>query len=130
VSKGNSAIKVLKTGLNRVHKGWTQGKWSYTDHQTGQTFVCLEGALYGYCDAGKHQLTKAQIEARDVVLGVIRDRYNGQFATIPDFNDTPGRVQEEIEEVIKLGIIRLETGGDDDYLTDEDVDSLLSSKRK
>lgn len=123
MSKGNSAIKVLKTALRRVQKGWIQHHWSFRDAD-GNQFVCLEGAIFGYCDSNKHGMTKAQKQARDSVLSVIHDRYNGRFSSIPDFNDQAERTQDEVQEVIKLGIIRLETS-DDDCLTDEEVDDLL-----
>lgn len=123
MSKGNSAIKVLKTALKRVQKGWIQHHWSFRDAD-GNQFVCLEGAIFGYCDSRKHGLTSAQIEARDAVLNVIHERYDGRFSSIPDFNDQAERTQDEVQEVIKLGIIRLETS-DDDCLTDEEVDDLL-----
>jgi hypothetical protein len=126
VSKGNSALKVLRTALKRVQKGWTQNTWSYVDHSAGKTFVCLEGALFGYCDQSKHQLTPSQIEARDTVLSVIRDRYNGKFWSIPEFNDEVGRTEDEVQEVVKLSIIRLETA--EDGLNDEEVEDLLDFK--
>jgi hypothetical protein len=124
MSKANSAIKVLRTALKRVTKGWTQHVWSFTDPVTGQTFVCLEGGLFGYCDQNKHGLTDAQKQARDACLEVIKDRYQGRFWSIPTFNDEPGRTQEEVQEVIKLAIIRLETTGGE-ASDEEDFDDLL-----
>lgn len=125
MSKGNSAVKVLRTALKRVQKGWTQHVWYRKDPETGQTYVCLEGALFGYCSLQEHQLTPAMREARDFVVEVIKDRYEGRFDGIPAFNDRPGRTQEEVEEVTKLALIRAETSGGDDEITDEDFDNLL-----
>lgn len=127
MSKGNSPIKVLRTALSRVQKGWTQNTWVYRDGN--KTYVCLEGAMFGYCDQSKHGLTQAQRDARDKVLEVIKDRYPAkfQFWTIPEFNDAPERKQEEVEEVLKLAIIRFET---EDGLNDDEVENLLDFKDK
>lgn len=127
MSKGNTCGKVLRTALGRVQKGWVQNTWVYHDPVTGKTYVCLEGALFGYCNASRYGLTKPQEEARDLLLEIIGERY-GMYA-IPDFNDFPGRTQEEIEESLKLAIIRDETGGgDEDYLDEEETDKLLEFK--
>lgn len=126
MSKGNSAVKVLRTALKRVQKGWTQHVWYRKDPETGQTFVCLEGALYGYCSLQDHQLTPAMREARDFVIEIIKERYDGRFDGIPAFNDNPKRTQEEVEEVTKLALIRAETsGGDDEASNEEDFNNLL-----
>lgn len=123
MSKGNSALKVLRTALKRVDKGWTKGVWSDKGND-GVQYVCLEGALFGYCDSHRNGLglTDAQEKAREVVLKIIRERHN-QWS-IPSFNDAPERTKEEIQEVIKLSIIRLETDGDGE-MEDEDVADLL-----
>lgn len=123
MSNANSAIKVLRTALKRVQKGWTQNVWMR--REDGKTYVCLEGAVYGYCDGNKHKRTKEQIEAIDVLLNIIDERYG--LPAIPKFNDTPGRTEEEIEEVLKLGIIRLET---DAAMDDEDFEDLLEFKER
>lgn len=125
MSKANSAIKVLQTGIKRVAKGWTQGDWK-CQGPDGKWYVCMEGALFGYCSADVHGLTAAQDEARDVCLQIIAERYP-EHNSIPGFNDDPERTKDEVLEVMKLALIRLETGGGDDenYLDDEDVDSLL-----
>lgn len=123
MSKGNSALKVLRTALKRVDKGWTKGTWSEKGGD-GTQYVCLEGALFGYCDSHRNGLglTEAQEEARKVVLKIIRERHHAY--SIPSFNDAPERTKEEIQEVIKFAIIRLETTGDGE-LEDEDVADLL-----
>jgi hypothetical protein len=136
MSKGNSAIKVLRTADKRIDKGWIQHEWSFRDPTTGQMFVCLEGALFGYCNATKHGLTEAQVRARDLVLEIIKERYGDAFISIPSFNDWPERTKEEIREVIKLAIIREETeelireeaGLSDEVdkiMEDEDFDDLM-----
>lgn len=124
MSKAGTPIKVLRTAMKRIDKGWIQRDWSA--EIDGQWFVCLEGALFGYCDANRHGLTDAQEAARDVVLGVINDRYSYSKAynSIPSFNDEPGRTKEEILEVIKLAIIRLETTGDGE-IEDDEFDDIL-----
>lgn len=123
MSKANSPIKVLRTALKRVQKAWRQGAWSEKGDD-GNYYVCLEGALYGYCNAAK---TQAQKDAAKVCENIIFEKYGIQG--IPSWNDRPNTTQEMVEEVVKLGIIRLETGGDpeDNYLDDEEVDTLLDS---
>lgn len=127
MSKANNPIKVLRTALKRVSKGWTQTRWH--ERKDGQSYVCLEGAIFGFCSLADENMTTAQREARDVCLDVIKDRYDGRYISIPLFNDAAGRTKEEVMEVIKLGIIRLETADDDfiEFDPDEVVDSLLPS---
>lgn len=135
MSKASSPIKVLRTALKRVEKGWTQDTW-HEFGVDGKHYVCLEGAIYGYCRPGEHEVTQAQREADEVVLAIIGEKYG--FTSIPTFNDFKGRVRlserayimkqnrttvEEVMEVIKLAIIRLETTPDG--LDDEDIDDLL-----
>jgi hypothetical protein len=121
MSKANSPIKVLRTALKRVQKGWTKQTWHA--HSNGVNYVCLEGAVYGYCNDGKHGATIAQSKAIKVLEDIIAERTG--FHAIPAYNDAPERTQDEIEEVIKLGIIRLETGGDMD---DQEFEDLLEFK--
>ena len=130
MSNAKTPIKVLRTGLKRVDKAWTQGQWAQKGDD-GKYYVCLEGALFGYCDA-KKGLTAAQDQARAAVLEVIKDRYEGRFNSIPSFNDDPHRTKEEVMEVIKLAIVRLETGeaGGPDVMSDEEIDDLLEFMRK
>lgn len=124
MSKGNSAIKVLRTALSRVQKGWIQHMWVFRGPD-GKVYVCLEGAMFGYCNADQHGLTDAQKKARNVVQQIIDERYPGNY-NIPAFNDAQERTQDQVEEVLKLAIIRLETGGDPtDGLPDEEIDDLL-----
>lgn len=122
MSKASTPIKVLRTALKRVEKGWIQRDW--VAEIDGTHYVCLEGALFGYCDANKHGLTDAQEGAKAAVLSVIHDRYNRLYQSIPSFNDAPGRTKEEILEIIKLAIIRLETTGDGE-VDDEEFDDIL-----
>lgn len=112
MSKANSPIKVLRTALKRVQKGWTKHHWVWKD-DNGKVYVCLEGGVYGYCNAHKHDTTEEQRTAIAVLRQIINEKYG--IADIPVFNDKPERTQEEVEEVIKLGIIRLETMDDDDF---------------
>lgn len=120
MSKANSPIKVLRTALHRVQKGWTKNHWSWYDRRTGKNFVCLEGAVYGFCDEKKHQPTEAQKKAIKILKEIIKENYG--INSIPTFNDDRETTQEAVEEVIKLGMIRLETGGDEE---DEDDDFEL-----
>lgn len=126
MSKGSTPIKVLRTALKRVQKGWTQHVWVQRDPETGKVYVCLEGALFGYCEANAHGLTEAQVGAKEACLTIIKERFGRQYGDIPTFNDDRGRTQEEVMEVIKLAIIRLETTGDGEIdPEDEDFDNLL-----
>lgn len=122
MSKAGTPIKVLRTALKRVEKGWTKDHWSYKADD-GNYYVCLEGALFGYCDSNKHGLTDAQKDARDVVLKIINERY-GYYSDIPAFNDARERTKEEVLEVVKLAIIRLETTGDGEMDEDDFADLL------
>ncbi len=122
MSKANNPIKVLRVALKRVEKGWAQSTWH--SRRDGQSYVCLEGAIYGFC-AG-YNATDAQNAAIGVLQDIIEDRYDGKYCSIPNFNDAPGRTQDEVMEVIKLGIIRLETDAMEADLADE-VSDLFDS---
>lgn len=126
MSKANNPIKVLRTALKRVNEGWTKSHWHIFDRKTKKNYVCLEGAIYGYCDSQKHKPTLAQQQAVNVVKQIISERHG--MDNIPEFNDFSETTLEDIQEVIKLGIIRLETGGDG--LNDEEFDELLEFKDK
>lgn len=151
MSKANSPIKVLRTALKRVEKGWSKSAWH--ERYDGQSYVCLEGAIYGFCNARGHE-TPAQKKAIEVVEQIILERLKdgklnisefrvkrllGQYGVsgktdgfIPAFNDDSETVKEDILEIIKLAIIRLETGGDEDEVIefdpDEDLADLLPPK--
>lgn len=140
MSKGNSAVKVLRTALKRVQKGWTKNTWSHKNDD-GSMSVCLEGALFGYCSLTDKQKTPSMLEAEKLVKEIIAERYpkyggktlSGQpYVDIPSFNDAQERVQEEVEEVVKLALIRAETGGleDDPEIEDEDFSNLLEFMAK
>ncbi len=108
MSNAKTPVKVLKVGLNRLHKGWAKKKWSNRNKQTGVTEVCIEGALFGYKDATKNP---ACLMARDLVLQVIKEQHLGKYRSIPSFNDAPETTMEDVEKVMKTAIIRAETGG-------------------
>lgn len=120
MSKANNAIKVLRTALKRVGKGWMQNQWSWRNSEEGITYVCLEGAVYGYCAAHEHVVTEAQTKAIQVLRRIIFERHGK--TDIPEFNDDPTRSKEEVLEVIKLAIIRLETSTADDDVDEELTD--------
>lgn len=126
MSKANSPIKVLRTVFKRVTNGWTKQNWHYHDAVTGKNFVCLEGGIYGYCPADKHVATEAQKRAIAIVEEIIAERHG--YSNIPNFNDAIETSQEDVLEVIKLAIIRLETTPDG--LDDEEIDDLLEFKDK
>ncbi len=108
MSNAKTPTKVLKVGLNRLHKGWTKMKWSQTDKQTGVTKVCLEGAIFGY----KSDTTNpACVMARDIVMQVIKEQHHGKYISVQRFNDAPETTMEDVEKVMKTAIIRAETGG-------------------
>lgn len=106
MSKANSPVKVLRTALKRIQKGWIKHNWHVRFGD--ESYVCLEGALYGFCQKPQ---TEAQVKAADMCRKIIKER-TGLYA-IPAFNDHPDRTKEEVEEVVKLAIIRFETGGDE-----------------
>ena|SRR5689334_1505491 len=117
MSKANSSVKVLRTALKRVDEGWTQHEWHRYEHGTKKHYVCLEGAIVGFCKPGEHEITRAQQEAMNVCRQIIWEK-TGQ-TEIPTYNDEPGRTKEEIKELIKLGIIRLETDDETDYTLED-----------
>jgi hypothetical protein len=138
MSKANSPIKVLKTAIKRLNKGWTKATWSDYDEKSGQVSVCLEGAIFGFCENSK---TQAQRDAIEACEQIIFERWNdGVFmfpnesedmkghevpeGIIPRFNDSVAQTADEMVEICKLAIIRLETGGpiDDDEFIEFDPD--------
>lgn len=128
MSKSNSAVKVLRVALKRIQNRWNKGSWVHRASD-GQYKVCLEGAIFGFCQDAQ---TPAQREAYSLVCDVIQDRYPNYKAGsdhlfIPNWNDDPKRTVEEVEEVIKLAIIRAETGYDpaEDFIDPDEVDSLI-----
>lgn len=125
MSKANSAKKVLRVALKRIQRGWTKGAWVNRDSQSGQVSVCIEGALFGYC---REPQTAEQVEARDIVLEIIQERPGRSYIDIPSWNDDEKRMVEEVEEIIKLAIIRAETGGSLDENEIEEVDELIPRK--
>lgn len=128
MSRANNPIKVLKTALKRVNKGWMKSGWARHDPETGAVYVCLEGAVYGYCPEEKHNVTLAQQEAIMMLQNIIIERSEGKHMNIPSFNDAFETTLEDIQEVIKLGIIRFETGYDPDLeLDEEEVDELVEA---
>lgn len=108
MSNAKTPVKVLKVGLNRLHKGWVKTKWSKMNKQTGVTEVCIEGAIFGY----KADTTNpACVMAKELVLQVIKEQHPGKYLSIPNFNDAPETTMEDVERVMKTAIIRAETGG-------------------
>lgn len=114
MSNANSPIKVLKAAHKRVSKQWTKNTWRRLESD-GNYSVCLEGAIYGFCR--NPNPTVAQKKAIEVVEQIIAERYASDMdwdpkmtkGIIPPFNDNPETTQEDVLEVIKFGIIRLET---------------------
>lgn len=122
MSKSNSGIKVLKTAHKRVTKGWIKGAWH--SEMGGKHYVCLEGAIFGFCQLRECELSDAQKEAKLVIESLLFERRGER--SIPAFNDDHETTQEDVLEIIKLGIIRLESGWpDDDYISEEETASLL-----
>lgn len=141
MSKANSPIKVLKTAIKRLDKGWTTGSWMDRDPDTGHVAVCLEGAIFGFCEKAQ---TKPQEEALRTCEQIIFERWkDGEFVfdsstwieaekdhvldgsgLVPKFNDSVAKTADEMKEICKLAIIRLETGGpiDDDEFIEFDPD--------
>ncbi len=125
MSKANRPTKVLRTALKRIQRGWTKGSvyrgpgnhsWFAKAHPTPKIpEVCLKGALHGY--QGQVE-TPCSIIAEKAVLEAINERFgrvptaisDGTWGTVVAFNDDPGTTFEMVEEVIKLGLIKLESG--------------------
>lgn len=141
MSNANNPIKVLRTALKRVEKGWTTGRWrSEKPNEDGNYSVCLEGAVYGYCSLTDMVLrgqkpTEAQKTAIKVLEEIIaeehpsislRTYYPGTI--IPGFNDAVAESKDDVLRVIKLGIIRLESGWPfEEELDQADVDDFMES---
>lgn len=152
MSKANNPIKVLKTAIKRLNKGWKKGDWAEYNPNTGQVSVCLEGAIFGFCHSAK---TNAQREAKAACEQIILERVlDGTFVfkdygpgdielvsavngvgLIPKMNDEFAQTADEMVEICKLAIIRLETGGpieDDEFIEfdpdGEELADLLPKK--
>lgn len=128
MSKANSPIKVLKTAIKRLNKGWTTCEWSKFDPETGQVYVCLEGAIFGFC---MYPSTQAQKEALDACNQIVLERHPSlpESAAGRAFNDSLAETADEMVEICKLAIIRLETGGPIEFDPDgEELADLLPKK--
>jgi hypothetical protein len=109
MSKSNSATKVLRVAYRRIQRGWTKGTWAIINRKKGGvTPVCIEGAVFGF---GMRSANPACKVATDLIMEVINDRYPNRFRTIPEFNDHDETTHEMAQEVVKLALIRAETGG-------------------
>lgn len=129
MSKGNSRRKVLQTAYGRIEKGWTQSAWFYYDPIEKKAYVCMEGAVVGYCNPQKHQLTKEQIEALDLLNEIIDEVTETDGLGIPNYNDTRGRTQDECLGIVKRALIRDEIEAlMKDGLDADDADDLLAFK--
>ena len=123
MSKAKTVTKVLKTAYKRIEKGWTTGTWHRRDDD-GNNFVCLEGAIFGFCTDPQ---TQQQRDALALVEQIIIERHpvfsEYDSGAGRNFNDTAA-TQDEMLEVVKLAIIRSETGGpiDDDEFIEFDPD--------
>lgn len=126
MSKANSPVKVLRTALKRLQKGWTKGTF-YDGPGDGSQFrktkkgkievpqVCLRGAIHGY--QGQVKTVHSTLAER-AVLAAINELYpkpasaveDGSWDCVINFNDDPSTTFEMIERVTKLGMIKLETG--------------------
>ena len=128
MSAAKTPVKVLRTALNRIRKGWTKGHWSQKNNDGGMS-VCLEGALFGYCDS---PLTQAQRDATSVVHQILKERFPERSITpegrvvIPSFNDNPETTKDEVMEVLKLAIIRIETSDSLEEALADDVEEMFS----
>ena len=156
MSKANSPIKVLKTAIKRLNKGWVKSQWSDHNPDTGVTSVCLEGAIFRFC---QHAKTPQQKEALQACEQIILERWvNDEFkieatspernetakkaalesggrGVVPLYNDRVAQTSDEMVEICKLAIIRLETGGpieDDEFIEfdpdSEELEDLLPKK--
>lgn len=109
MSNAKSPVKVLRVAFRRIQKGWTKGKWSKRNKQTGVTEICIEGAIYGF--TMRNDKKPACALACNIVMEIINEQYPGRFLSIPDFNDDPDTTQLMAENVVKMALIRAETGG-------------------
>jgi hypothetical protein len=127
MSKAKTPAKVIKTAIKRIETRWTQSAWcTMTPDGKGGTkwMLCMEGALF---NGHQSPQTQAQRDARDMIVEVLKER---GFSDIPTFNDVKGRKVEEAIEILKLTLIRIETGGfddvEDDYISEEETEELLT----
>ena len=65
MSKAKTVTKVLKTAYKRIEKGWTTGTWHRRDDD-GNNFVCLEGAIFGFCTEPQTQQQRDALTTRSV----------------------------------------------------------------
>jgi hypothetical protein len=132
MSKANSALKVLKVAYNRVSKRWGKNKWSRrgTDENgQEQYFVCLEGAITGGCT---NPNTQAQVDALEILRDILQEDTGDR--SIPAWNDDQARTKDDVLNLIKRGIIRLETDKamkdvDDDYIDEDETEDILKDIR-
>lgn len=111
MSNSNSVQKVLRVALKRIQTRWGKGAWSIkttADDGSPKYLVCIEGAVYGFCSEAK---TQAQRDAMELVVEAKNQLFpNWRFTNIPHFNDTFTTTQEDAEAVVKLALIKSETG--------------------
>lgn len=109
MSKANSPAKVLRVAFRRIQRGWIKGTWALVNKKPkGVTPVCIEGAIFGFSNQSPNG---ACLVAKDLVMQIINEKYPRQFLDIPEFNDDPNTTHEMAMEVVKLALIRAETGG-------------------
>ncbi len=126
MSKANRPTKVLRTALKRLQRGWTKGTfysgpgdgdgsvWKKNTN-TAIPKVCLLGAIHGY--QGQVE-TPCSIIAEKSVLEAINELFPNDvhrgagtmWSSVMNFNDHQDTTFEMVEEVVKLGLIKLETG--------------------
>lgn len=108
MSKSNSVGKVLRVAIKRIERGWTQGAWVKKPTKANPVpQVCLEGAIFGFCSFAK---TPQQKEALGLVTQVILERETSP-TSVALWNDHINRTQDEVIEILKLALIRKESGG-------------------
>lgn len=134
MSKANSVPKVLRVAIRRVEKSWGTGSWAKPTGQKDENgkavwSVCLEGAIYGFCNKAS---TDVQREAIALIEQILYERGlvhgSGRADSIPGWNDAHA-TQDEVISLLKDALIRAETGGlmdpDEFEITQEELDEIL-----
>jgi hypothetical protein len=104
MSYAKTSQKVLRTALKRLQSRWGKGTW-VSDEDHGYK-VCIEGAI---CNGQPSRSTVTQPQ-HDAMLFVQEIIEEDGHASIPLFNDHPDTSLEDVENVMKLAIIRAESG--------------------
>lgn len=105
-------IKELTSAREKVAQGWVQGAELAQDQITGNLSYCIVGALrYAVLEVGEHDLQFLETSDRmhrdcevlNLALKELRPEENW-LGDVIEFNDHPGRIQDEVIEVFDRAI--------------------------